>query len=85
MPDAAILRRRESGKWFAVFMVISRRKLGLPSAALVEAVNLHATPGEVARLVDDQAFLPAFHMNKIHWFSATVDETVATETLLLPP
>lgn len=35
LPDAAILRRRESGKWFAVFMVIFRRKRGLPSDALV--------------------------------------------------
>ena len=80
-PDAAIVRRADNRKWYAVLMLVSRRKLGLCSDENAEVLNLHADSGEVPTLVARPGIFPAYHMNKKHWVTVCLDGTVPDEVL----
>ena len=85
-PKNAILRRQDSGKWYAAILTVERRKLGggVKKARLdagpdafgtetVEVLNLKEDPEEIRYLVDGRLFFPAYHMNKRHWYTLVLD------------
>ena len=81
LADAAILRRPDNRKWYALFMVVDRCKLGLAENGGIEAINLKADPAIIDSLLPRPGFFPAYHMNKTHWFTALLDGTVPYEEL----
>ncbi|MBQ9126741.1 MAG: hypothetical protein IJY15_03160, partial [Thermoguttaceae bacterium] len=76
-PKNAILRRQDSGKWYAAILTVERRKLGgvpkkkrlddgpdaFDGSETVEVFNLKEDPEEIRYLVDGRLFFPAYHMN----------------------
>ena len=67
--------RHESGKWFAVAMNISERKLGKPTDGKTDVVNLKCAPEVIESLVGtEEGIYPAYHMNKIHWLTVSLAE-----------
>lgn len=80
-PDAAILRRSDSSKWYAVFMKISKRKLGFNTDELVEVLDLHAVPDEIEKYVDGEKYFPGYHMNKKYWYTVCLDGSVTAEEI----
>ena len=73
-PTFAVYRQKECRKWFAVIMELSPNKLGLEGFAPITVVNLKIDPllGEILR--KKRGFYPAYHMNKINWISAIIDD-----------
>lgn len=69
-PDCCILRNRESGKWYAVLMVVPLAKFFQGMEAKTEVINLRA---DAASLNDGSTIFPAFHMNKKSWISVLAD------------
>lgn len=80
-PDSAIWRRDDTAKWYAVLMVITKRKLGLDSDELVEVLDLRVPPDEMASLIDQKRYFPGFHMNKKHWCTICLDGSVSLDEL----
>ena len=74
--DAAIWRRKDTGKWYGVLMTVSRRKLGFDSDEIVEVIDLKMLPEELERRVDGVRILRGYHMNKNHWISIVTDGSV---------
>ncbi len=72
-PDNAILRRKDSGKWYAVLMTVSAKKIGFSEDRPIEVANFHDTAENVARLVDGITYFPGFHMNKKYWYTVRLD------------
>ena len=73
--------RHGNGKWFALAMRISERKLGRDSDAPIDVVNMKCAPDVVESLVGvERGIYPAYHMNKMHWITVSLDEC-DTETL----
>ncbi len=68
-PNYAILRHANSRKWFAAVMDITEDKLGLPTARLVDAMNLKCDPLVIRSLLGEPGIYPAYHMNKEHWIT----------------
>ena len=67
--------RHESGKWFAVAMNISERKLGKTTDGKTDVVNLKCAPEVIESLIGtEQGIYPAYHMNKIHWLTVALAE-----------
>ena len=67
--------RHESGKWFALAMRISERKLGRDSDASIDVVNLKCAPDVAESLVGvERGVYPAYHMNKLHWITVVLCE-----------
>ena len=75
-PKTAVVRRKNSKKWYAVILTISKRKFNLDSDELVEVINLHNNPEEIEKLKDNKKYFPAYHMNKKHWCTICLDGTV---------
>ena len=75
-PDCAAIRHRDSGKWYAALLKVSRRKLGEASDEEVKVLNLKAKPDAIPALLSRPGCYPAYHMNKKHWFSVCLDGSV---------
>jgi len=73
-PKYAVLRRKDTQKWYAVIMEISERKLNLDSDNEVEVLNLRGV--DVESLIDGKKYFPAYHMNKKSWYTIKLDGTV---------
>lgn len=80
-PKTAVVRRKSSKKWYAVILTLSKRKLNLDSDELVEIINLHNSPEEIEKLIDNKRYFPAYHMNKKHWCTICLNGTVELEKI----
>lgn len=74
--DTAVFRKGERKKWFAVVMHISKKTLGLQGDEKVDVLNVKLNPDEIALLVDYKGYFPAYHMNKKHWCTIVLDNTI---------
>ena len=81
-PECAILRRTDTGKWYAVMMRHPKRKFGLPEDAVSEFILLRVPRGGEDAIRADRRFLPAYHMNKRTWFAIQLDGSVEFPELL---
>lgn len=82
LPQAAVLRRADTQKWYAVFMAVPLCKLGLNGEGTAEVADLRVPAGEVENLCKESSFLPAYHMNKKHWITALLNGCIPEQKLL---
>lgn len=80
-PDAAILRRRDNRKWFALFMTISAVKLGCRYDEPIRILNVKADPNLIGSLRLCDGFYPAYHMNKENWITIALEGSVAFDQI----
>ena len=76
-PDYAVMRRKDTDKWYALLARLTAEKVGGKRDDLVEVVNLRRTEG-----MDGSRFLPAYHMNKKTWTTVILDGTIDANKLL---
>jgi predicted DNA-binding protein (MmcQ/YjbR family) len=79
--DCAILRRKANKKWYAVFMCVQRKKLGIEGEEKIAIVDLRAPKSDIARLVDNKNYFKAWHMNKQSWITIPLDGRVSPEVI----
>lgn len=77
----AIIRHHDTKKWYLILLTIPREKLGLKSNDLVEIIDLKMPPKEIVKLVDNKKIFPGYHMNKKHWITICLDNTIKDEEL----
>lgn len=63
-------------------MVIPLNKLGLKSKEEAEVLDLRFPADQMENAVDHRRFFPGWHMNKKHWISIVLDESLSTEEIL---
>ena len=80
-PENAVLRRRDSGKWYAAVLTVKADRLGFDSAESIEIIDLNATAERVAEIVDNKKYFPGYHMNKKYWYSIVLDGSVPFEDI----
>jgi predicted DNA-binding protein (MmcQ/YjbR family) len=67
--------RHDSGKWFAIAMKISARKLGHTGDRTVDVVNFKCAPEVIESIAGvEQGIYRAYHMNKTHWLTVCLEE-----------
>ena len=76
----------ENGKWFAALLTVEFGKLADVKSAgqhdedeTVECINLKADPDEIPQLIKRPGVCPAYHMNKTHWISVLLDDTLTDD------
>lgn len=77
-PQSAVFRRKDSEKWYAVMLAVSRKKLGQHRDGAAEILDLRAKPEFIETKVDGRRLLPGWHMSKKHWFTVCLDGSVPT-------
>lgn len=80
-PNNAIWRRKDSGKWYAALLSVSKKKLGIDSDDIVEIIDLRVDPEILTFLVDNKKYYPGYHMNKRHWCTIILDGSVTLEEI----
>lgn len=80
-PQAAICRRKDNHKWYAVFQVISLKKLGLKEDRTCDILNLKLPPALIETLIKEKGYALAYHMNKKHWITLILNQTIPLKTL----
>ena len=80
-PNNAAVRRKDNQKWYIVLLTISRRKLGFDADETVEILDLRMTPEDIEKRVDGIKILPGYHMNKKHWITICLDDSVSMDEI----
>lgn len=81
-PTDEVFRHADTRKWFALVMELPRKRLGIGGDETVTAVNLKCDPRLIGTLRGRPGLYPAYHMNKEHWITATLDGSLPDEELL---
>lgn len=76
LPDAYTFKTAKRNKWYALFMTIPYKSLGLVAKGALDVVNIKLPPEKVLDLIDRVHFYPAYHMNKKHWITIVLDKEV---------
>ena len=75
-PDSAVLRHK-NGKWYAIIMAVEKKTLGLEEDGKINILDVKCDPDLVGMLIQTYGFLPGYHMNKRHWITILLDESVS--------
>ena len=75
-PDTAVLRHRDTKKWYGIFMRVSGDKLGEDADEICDILNVRCDPVMIGGLREQPGFYPAYHMNKEYWVSILLDGSV---------
>ncbi len=78
---SAVFRHAGNRKWFALVMNIPAQKLGLPSDARIDIVNMKCDPVVIGSFRGLPGLFPAYHMSKENWITAALDGSAADETV----
>ena len=80
-PSYEVFRHKITGKWFAVIMTITADKLGMDCKDNIDIVNLKCDDffGESVKKM--AGVFPAYHMNKQHWISVVLNDSVDDDTI----
>ncbi len=80
-PECAVFRHQSNQKWYALIMTVPYNKLGEKSSQAVDIINLKCDHITIGSLLDEKGFYPAYHMNKTHWITIVLDESVDTQKI----
>ena len=78
-PSFSVFRHEGNKKWFAVIMTLDRGKFGVDGEGEVDVVNLKCDTDIAYFVRQERGVYPAYHMNKEHWLTASLDGSVSKE------
>ncbi len=79
--DGAVLRRKDTGKWYAVIMKVPYSKFGLSDGGVADVLDLRVGDADLDELLKIRGIFPAYHMNKKSWISVLCDGRVPPEEI----
>lgn len=80
-PDSAVFRHPASRKWYAIIMGVLPERLGLSGEQTLDVMNVKCSTIMIGSLLSTKGFLPAYHMNKNHWISIVLDNSVPDDQI----
>ena len=80
-PDSAVFRHPASRKWYAIIMGVLPERLGLSGEQVLYVMNVKCSTIMIGSLLATKGFLPAYHMNKNHWISIVLDNSVPDDQI----
>lgn len=82
-PNNAVLRRKDSRKWYAAILTVSGRKIGLNTDKIVEIIDLRMKADDRDNILSREHYYLGWHMNKKSWYTLVLDDCVADEEIKL--
>lgn len=80
-PDNAVARRKDNSKWYLAILTVSKDKFNFKSKEKVEALDLRADVDELPELIQQENIYQGYHMNKKHWISIILDNSIDSEEI----
>ena len=83
-PGNAIFRHQQNEKWYAALLTVDKGKLEGTRESLgeVEVLNLKMPTEEIPELTKRPGIYTAWHMNKKHWISVILDDTLEDQPVM---
>ena len=81
-PGNAIFRHSASKKWYAALMRVLPKKLGLAGEEVLDVMDIKCSTIMIDSLLSTKGFLPAYHMNKNHWISIVLNNSVPDNQII---
>lgn len=81
-PDSAVFRHPASRKWYAIIMGVLPERLGLLAGRTLDVMNVKCSTIMIGSLLSTKGFFPAYHMNKNHWISIVLDNSVSDDQII---
>ena len=75
-PGNAVFRHPARKKWFAAMMHVLPEKLGFRGEEPLNVMDIKCGTIMIGSLLMEKGFLPAYHMNKNHWISILLNDSV---------
>lgn len=72
-PDNAILRRKDTKKWYGAILTVEGSKIGLDTEKTVEIIDLRMKPENRDNILSKKNYYPGWHMNKKSWYTIVLD------------
>lgn len=79
-PEDSIIRKHENRKWYCLFMRLKAEKLGLTGKEEYDVLDLRGTEEQI-KSIDNTRFFPGYHMNKKHWYTILLNDTMTDEEI----
>ena len=81
--SCGVFRHADNLKWFALIMNVRRRLItkGGDNSA-VDIINLKSEPDMIEQLTRQTGIYPAYHMNRKHWISVSLDDTLTDDRVM---
>ena len=79
--DTSVLKEKNKGKWFAIIMNVKPSALGLKENGKIDVMNVKIDPSYLDKIVDNNKYFRAYHMNKKLWASLVLDGRLSKEEL----
>ncbi len=81
-PDFLVLEHRSNAKWYVLFMIVAKRKVGLEGEGDIAVANIKLDPEEIEWLVTRDGYVRAYHMNKKYWITILLDGRLKDDEIL---
>ena len=84
LPSYAVYRKTTNQKWFALIGRLPKKKLDdhASSDEEVDILNVKVSPAQREAALTHTGIYPAYHMNKKHWVSLVLDDTLPDDVIL---
>ena len=80
-PDNAIWRRKDNEKWYGALLTVKASKLGFDDDTMKEILDLRIKTEDIETTVDNQRFFLGYHMNKKHWYTLLLNDSIPTKEI----
>lgn len=74
-----VYRNKKNSKWYGIAMEVDRSHLGMEKEGIASIINIKLDPKKIEDLLKKKGYLPAYHMNKVHWISIVLEGDVPFE------
>ena len=81
-PDNAVLRRRDTKKWYAAILTVPYIKFGIDREGTVEVIDMRMDTAELEKTVDNRTYFRGWHMNKKHWVTMLLDGSAPLDEII---
>lgn len=75
-PGFGVFKHQTNAKWFALLANINISKLDKTKSGEIEILNIKLEPASIKRLLRQNGFYSAYHMNKTCWITIILDDSV---------
>lgn len=79
--QSAVFRHSHNKKWFALIMNINKNKL-TDEDKKIEIINLKLHTEDIEQLIQKEGCYLAYHMNKKHWITIILDDTLNDQDII---
>lgn len=80
-PGYGVFKNQNNEKWYALIMNVNRGKIDQGNEE-VEIIDVKLSVEKIEKLLLKKGYFKAYHMNKHHWLSIILDDTVSDGEIL---